>query len=392
MENNNSNDILNNKNEIKIGPDGRFICDKYPEKEYKLVKVNFATGDQFTKIAFLRSKDGTGTVTPEQVKEFYDEAEKESKEWWKNHPGEPVTIKIVEGEDGKQKQVIKVVPKNDLICPSNFRVRIYDQNGKQIVGEKNIRREIERRRAQWEQWKKEEKLEVSDHQIHHTDDGNTFSIRTTLPPVKNLHPNEINDETKWVPLAGLEGKKIESGGGSQQKSSQESQQTGENKISEESSKEENVENASIIGKIKKNINEWNVKKLDFILSNGTKGNQDCLVHNSAKVNISELGTLIYPVEIFTEGERKELSGVLNNSSLLADFISSGKVGQLGLNKNNYRNISLSNSSTYDNNARQTDKGKNTLIVFGVVFVLLAAGLVIVKSRFSKNKKISNKKK
>jgi len=128
------------------------------------------------------------------------------------------------------------------------------------------------------------------------------------------------------------------------------------------------------------------------LSNGTKGNQDCLVHNSAKVNISELGTLIYPVEIFTEGERKELSGVLNNSSLLADFISSGKVGQLGLNKNNYRNISLSNSSTYDNNARQTDKGKNTLIVFGVVFVLLAAGLVIVKSRFSKNKKISNKKK
>jgi len=77
----NSNDILNNKNEIKIGSDGRFIYDKFPEKEYKLIKVNFATGDQFTKIAFLRSKDGTGTVTPEQVKKFYDEAEEEALEW-----------------------------------------------------------------------------------------------------------------------------------------------------------------------------------------------------------------------------------------------------------------------------------------------------------------------
>ena len=387
----NSNDILNNKNEIKIGSDGRFIYDKFPEKEYKLIKVNFATGDQFTKIAFLRSKDGTGTVTPEQVKKFYDEAEEEALEWWKSHPGEPVTIRVLEGEDGKQKQVIEVVPKNDLVCSNGFRTRIYDQNGKQIVGEENIRKKIKRRRAEWNQWKKEGKLEVVDHQVHHTDDGNTVSVRTTLPPVKTLHPNEINDETKWAPLVGLEGKRIENGREDQQKSSQESQQTDENKISKESNKKEgiqkeNVENTSIIGKIKKNMNEWSVKKLDFILSNGTKGSQDCLVHSSAKVNISELGTLIYPVEIFTESERRELSEVLNNSSLLVNFISSGKVGQLGLNKNNYRNISLSNSSTSDNNAQQTDKGKSFLIVFGVAFVLLVAGLAIVKSRFSKKKK------
>ncbi|CAG8499557.1 2684_t:CDS:10, partial [Racocetra persica] len=264
--------------------DGRFIYDKFPEKEYKLVKVNFATGDQFTKIAFLRSKDGTGTVTPEQ----------------------PVTIKVLEGEDGKQTQIIETVPKKDLICPSDFRVRIYDpKTGEQIV-------------------------EVVNHQIHHTDDGNTIS-----------------------------GKKIESGEGDQQKSSQESQQTGENKISEESSKEEsvrreNVENASIVGKIKKNIND------------------------SANVNISELGTLIYPVEIFTDSERKELSEVLNDS-LLVNFISSGKIEKLGSDKSNYHSVSLSDDSTSINDTQSTNKGENNLIVFGVIFVLMVAGLAFVKT-------------
>jgi len=61
------------------------------------------------------------------------------------------------------------------------------------------------------------------------------------------------------------------------------------------------------------------------LSSGVKGKKDCLVHSSAKVNISELGTLIYPVEIFTDSERKELTEVLNDS-LLLNFITSGKIG------------------------------------------------------------------
>lgn len=125
--------------------------------------------------------------------------------------------------------------------------------------------------------------------------------------------------------------------------------------------------------------------MDFTLSSGVKGKKDCLVHSSAKVNISELGTLIYPVEIFTDSERKELSEVLDDS-LLINFITSEEVGRLGLNKNNYQSISLANGSTSSNNAQQTDKGKNALIVFGVVFVLLVAGLAIVKSRFSKNDK------
>ncbi|CAG8679378.1 4051_t:CDS:10, partial [Cetraspora pellucida] len=272
-----------------------FPCDRTAyyntqTEKYKLIKVNFATGDQFTKIAFLRSKDGTGTVTPEQ----------------------PVTIKVLEGEDGKQTQIIETVPKKDLICPSDFRVRIYDpKTGEQIV-------------------------EVVNHQIHHTDDGNTISVRTTLPP----------------------GKKIESGEGDQQKSSQESQKTGENKISEESSKEEsvrreNVENASI-------------------------GSQACLVHSSANVNISELGTLIYPVEIFTDSERKELSEVLNDS-LLVNFISSGKIEKLGSDKSNYHSVSLSDDSTSINDTQSTNKGENNLIVFGVIFVLMVAGLAFVKT-------------
>jgi len=76
------------------------------------------------------------------------------------------------------------------------------------------------------------------------------------------------------------------------------------------------------------------------LSSGVTGRKDCLVHDSAKVNINELGSLIYPVEIFTDSERKELSRVLNDS-FLVNFLSTGEVGRLdSLNENNYQNISL----------------------------------------------------
>jgi len=47
---------------------------------------------------------------------------------------------------------------------------------------------------------------------------------------------------------------------------------------------------------------------------------------------------------------------------------------------------LENGSISSNNTQQTDKGKNALIVSSVVFVLLVAGLAIVKGRFSKKKK------
>jgi len=43
--------------------------------------------------------------------------------------------------------------------------------------------------------RKDGKMEIVDHQIHHTDDGNTVSFRTHVPPAKMLHENEINDES-----------------------------------------------------------------------------------------------------------------------------------------------------------------------------------------------------
>jgi hypothetical protein len=87
MENNNKEnkelkDVKNENKGLKIGSDGNFIYDdcKFAEKEYKYILVNFATGEQFTKTAYLRSEDGRGWITYEQVNKFYDEAEKEAKE------------------------------------------------------------------------------------------------------------------------------------------------------------------------------------------------------------------------------------------------------------------------------------------------------------------------
>ena len=338
--------------------------------------INFATGDQFKKIATLRSK--VGPITAERVKEFYDEAAKEGREWRKNHPGESVTIRILENEDGEQKQIIEAAPKNDLICPSNFRSRIYDLNtGKQIVGEENIRKEIERREEQWEKWRKNGKLEKVDHEVHHTDDGNSVSVFTLLPPVKMLHENEINDETKWIPI-GFGDKKLEGGKASQQSKNKAIEGSGKN----EDTQKKNVEDRSAIEKIKKNESEWSVKKLVVELSNGVKAEQDCLVHDSAKVNLSELGTLIYPVEMFTDSEREELSRVLGDS-LIVNFLSSGKVNKEEILSNCHSVSPL--SSRFDNNPQQTDNGKNGLIVFGVVFVSLIAGLAIVKRKFIKRK-------
>jgi len=350
------------------------------EKEYEFVTVNFSTGDQFRKIATLRSENGP--ITFEQVRKFYDESAAEEREWRKNHPGESVTIRISEDENGGQKQIIETTPKKDLIC-SNFRIKVYDKKtGKEIVGEENIRKEIERREANWEQWEKEGKLEKVNHEVHHTDDGSIVSIFTMLPPVdaERVHPNENNDKTKWV-LFGIGDNRIEGG--------KESQKIDENKTNEERGKEENVwkeniEDEKIVEKIKKDINEWSVKTLVFTLSNGSKGKKDCLVNSSAKINKSELGNLIYPVEIFTDSEKKELSEVLNDS-FLVNFVTSGEIRKESLSKNNCHSISLPETLVPYDNAQQLVRGKNVLIVCSVVFVVLVAGLAIIKSRFSKIK-------
>ncbi|CAG8641419.1 38762_t:CDS:10, partial [Gigaspora margarita] len=289
-------------------------------KEVETIGMSLATGEQFKKIANLPCSEN-GQITFEQLK------------------------KVLEGEDGEKKQIIEAIPKSGLIF-GDFRARIYDpKTGEQIV---------------------EGKLEVVDHQVHHTDDGSSVSVLHRVPPAdaERLHPNEINDETISEASQQSESKATE--GSNKEKNIDENIQKGneekENNDYQSNVRKENVEDTNIVGKIKKDIND------------------------SAKVNINELGTLIYPVEIFTDSERKELSEVLNDS-LLVNFLSSGKIGQDSLNKNNYRNISLSSSST-PNNTQQTDKGKSTLIVFGVVFVLLVAEVLYRTSYFPYKKSIN----
>src|SRR5438045_783491 len=113
------------------------------EEEYEFIQVNVATGDQYRKFANIRSKNGQ--ITSDMVNEFHDESTKEAQQWKRSNPGvASITFRDMRDESGKQ--VIKVLP-TELIFPSGQRVKIYDENGNQIVGEENIRREIEKREA-----------------------------------------------------------------------------------------------------------------------------------------------------------------------------------------------------------------------------------------------------
>jgi len=60
-----------------------------------------------------------------------------------NRPNESVDIRVSEDENGNQ--VIKAIPFKQLVCPSHFRARIYDDNGNVVVGDANIRQEIKRK-------------------------------------------------------------------------------------------------------------------------------------------------------------------------------------------------------------------------------------------------------
>lgn len=339
-------------------------------QEINYVEINFATGDQFKKIDTLYSENGP--VTKDQIIKFRDEASKEARKWFKNHPRKSVAIRILRDEDGNQKQVIEAIPKKDLICPSNFRTRIYDQqSGKLIVGEENIRAEIERRTERIEKWREEGKIEVASHEVHHTNDGSTVSVIFRTYPAGSVHPNEINDETNWIPLMG--GKKLESDEASQQSGT---------RVIEGSSEQENNKDRSIVEKILKNIKEWSVQEIDFGLISGVKGKQDCLVHNSAKVNINELGKLIYPVEVFDDSERAELAKDLNHAFAINNPAFPRKKKEEILR--NYHSVSLSKFSKLgDNPQKKNINGESGLIIFGVAFVSLVAGLVIVRRKFIK---------
>jgi hypothetical protein len=44
--------------------------------------------------------------------------------------------------------MINLNPENELIFPAGYRVKLYDENGEQIVGVDNVKREIMRREIQ----------------------------------------------------------------------------------------------------------------------------------------------------------------------------------------------------------------------------------------------------
>jgi len=157
------------------------------EEEYEFIEVNAATGDQYRKFAKIRSVGGQ--ITSEVVNKFHDESVKEAQRWRLDNPGvRSITFRDIWDENGNQ--VIKLLPA-ELIFPSGYRVKVFDVNGNEIFGEENIRREIEKREAEWEEWEREGKLQIVDHQTHDFDDGSTATIYFRIPPVKR-HKNETD--------------------------------------------------------------------------------------------------------------------------------------------------------------------------------------------------------
>jgi len=74
-------------------------------------------------------------------------------------------------------------------------VAVYDEKGNRIVGKDNIIREVQRRRAERDEWIREGKLENVFDEIHHTDDGWTSRVTFTAYP-NQLHPNEVKAESE----------------------------------------------------------------------------------------------------------------------------------------------------------------------------------------------------
>jgi len=54
------------------------------EEEYEFIEVNAATGEQYKKIAKIRSVGGR--ITPEMVRKFHNESAKEALQWKLNNP------------------------------------------------------------------------------------------------------------------------------------------------------------------------------------------------------------------------------------------------------------------------------------------------------------------
>jgi len=167
------------------------------KEEYETIIVNAATGDQRRIIYDIDSQ--AGQITNEKVKEFHDKAVKTLNQWKINNSGvRNVTLRILQDVTSGNSEIINL-PQSELIFPDGRRARIYDKHGQVVVGEENIRREIERREEEWDWYERNGRLKQVDYAMHHFDDGSVATIYSRIPvdengnPVKLLHPNEIND-------------------------------------------------------------------------------------------------------------------------------------------------------------------------------------------------------
>ncbi|RHZ35221.1 hypothetical protein [endosymbiont GvMRE of Glomus versiforme] len=160
-------------------------------KEAEVIHGNAATGEQYSVKRVIYSEV---PITLEMVKLHWDEMSEEAENLRKQHPWQ--VISAIDYQDIGGNQIIKFTPTTELIFPS--RVPIFDEKGKQIVGEKNIRAEIEKRQEEWARLEREGRLQ--EHvEIHHTDDGKTVRIKFRAAP-KMAHQNEIKNETEWLKI------------------------------------------------------------------------------------------------------------------------------------------------------------------------------------------------
>jgi len=88
----------------------------------------------------------------------------------------------------------------DLTPPSIPQVPLYDKNGRQITGQADIEAEIERRRAEWEQWKEQGLVESGEEEFYQTSEGGYISISSQVVKDSNLGSNAIKDSERFAEI------------------------------------------------------------------------------------------------------------------------------------------------------------------------------------------------
>lgn len=363
MFNNNTN-----KSNLQKKPNNQVnINNNEYEEEYEFIQVNVATGDQYRKFANIRSKNGQ--ITSEMVNKFHDESTEEAQQWKKNNPGvKSITFRGIQDESGKQ--VIKVLP-TELIFPSGQRVKIYDENGNQIVGEENIRREIEKREANWEQWEKEGKLKVVDHRTHDFDDGSIATVYSRIAPVR-LHENETSQMSNYLDHVSKRLKVFSEG----------SKESGEdNKL---------VGSSQVKGKIVEvsDDNNMDVDQPEISSTSLTETSFKLSTNNELeKASKDELVDLINRVKSELERRKKEAKESRGRNTVNYEVSTQELRDALSNAESRVNNFQTSGAFTNLNNSNDNKNSSvgGVLAVVGVVGAFAVGGIAFLKSKLGKNK-------